>query len=228
MVDARQAATPAPHPAHARGAAGLEPGAARAAARGRRHRRDPGDGEPRSRGARRGEGAHPRRRDGVRDPRRAHRERAPVRRPPEAADERVRRRGRAQRATSSCCARRPGSAHVVASALDRASLPDMLGTVAGDDTVLVVVQRIGRRREPSPPSSPPSPASERRSEHRVEASRARVLRRPRHLGRGALDARGVGRRGRSRARSTSASSTPGEDDVDPRARRAPPARSRSR
>ncbi len=32
----------------------------------------------------------------------------------------------------------PGSAHVVASALDRASLSDVLGTVAGDDTVLVV------------------------------------------------------------------------------------------
>jgi transcriptional regulator of arginine metabolism len=32
----------------------------------------------------------------------------------------------------------PGSAHVVASALDRAALPDVLGTVAGDDTVLVV------------------------------------------------------------------------------------------
>lgn len=32
----------------------------------------------------------------------------------------------------------PGSAHVVASALDRAGLPDILGTVAGDDTVLVV------------------------------------------------------------------------------------------
>jgi transcriptional regulator of arginine metabolism len=32
----------------------------------------------------------------------------------------------------------PGSAHVVASALDRAGLPGMLGTVAGDDTVLVV------------------------------------------------------------------------------------------
>ncbi len=32
----------------------------------------------------------------------------------------------------------PGSAHVVGSALDRASLPDVLGTVAGDDTVLVV------------------------------------------------------------------------------------------
>ena len=32
----------------------------------------------------------------------------------------------------------PGSAHVVASALDRAGLPDILGTVAGDDTVVVV------------------------------------------------------------------------------------------
>src|SRR6476660_2459504 len=32
----------------------------------------------------------------------------------------------------------PGSAHVVASALDRAGLPDVLGTVAGDDTLLLV------------------------------------------------------------------------------------------
>ena len=32
----------------------------------------------------------------------------------------------------------PGSAHVVASALDRAGLPDVLGTVAGDDTILLV------------------------------------------------------------------------------------------
>ncbi|MGD9798330.1 MAG: arginine repressor [Acidimicrobiia bacterium] len=33
----------------------------------------------------------------------------------------------------------PGSAHVVASALDRAGLPTVIGTVAGDDTLLVVV-----------------------------------------------------------------------------------------
>jgi transcriptional regulator of arginine metabolism len=33
----------------------------------------------------------------------------------------------------------PGSAHVVGSALDRAGLPDILGTVAGDDTLIVVV-----------------------------------------------------------------------------------------
>jgi len=32
----------------------------------------------------------------------------------------------------------PGSAHVVASALDRAGVMDVLGTVAGDDTILAV------------------------------------------------------------------------------------------
>ena len=32
----------------------------------------------------------------------------------------------------------PGSAHVVASAVDRASLPEIIGTVAGDDTVILV------------------------------------------------------------------------------------------
>src|SRR5436305_10137391 len=32
----------------------------------------------------------------------------------------------------------PGSAHVVASAVDRAGLADVLGTVAGDDTIFVV------------------------------------------------------------------------------------------
>jgi transcriptional regulator of arginine metabolism len=38
----------------------------------------------------------------------------------------------------------PGSAHVVASALDRAGLPDIIGTVAGDDTIVVVAaERVG-------------------------------------------------------------------------------------
>ncbi|HVF76603.1 MAG TPA: arginine repressor [Acidimicrobiales bacterium] len=38
----------------------------------------------------------------------------------------------------------PGSAHVVASALDRAGLDDILGTVAGDDTIMVVAsERTG-------------------------------------------------------------------------------------
>jgi len=41
----------------------------------------------------------------------------------------------------------PGSAHVVGSALDRAALPDILGTVAGDDTLLVVAaERAGGRK----------------------------------------------------------------------------------
>lgn len=38
----------------------------------------------------------------------------------------------------------PGSAHVVASALDRAGLPEILGTVAGDDTIIVIaVEEVG-------------------------------------------------------------------------------------
>ena len=38
----------------------------------------------------------------------------------------------------------PGSAHVVASALDRAGLPEVLGTVAGDDTmILVCAEHVG-------------------------------------------------------------------------------------
>lgn len=38
----------------------------------------------------------------------------------------------------------PGSAHVVGSAIDRAGLPGVVGTVAGDDTVLVVAsERTG-------------------------------------------------------------------------------------
>ncbi|HVX45536.1 MAG TPA: arginine repressor [Mycobacteriales bacterium] len=34
----------------------------------------------------------------------------------------------------------PGAAHFLASALDRAGLPDVAGTVAGDDTVLIVAR----------------------------------------------------------------------------------------
>ncbi|HVA60109.1 MAG TPA: arginine repressor [Mycobacteriales bacterium] len=34
----------------------------------------------------------------------------------------------------------PGGAHLLASAVDRAGLPDVIGTVAGDDTVLVVTR----------------------------------------------------------------------------------------
>ena len=47
----------------------------------------------------------------------------------------------------------PGSAHVVASALDRAGLPDVLGTVAGDDTIIAGVLRSTSAAPRSPPSS---------------------------------------------------------------------------
>lgn len=41
----------------------------------------------------------------------------------------------------------PGGAHLLASALDRAGLPDVVGTVAGDDTVLLIT------REPVTPDA---------------------------------------------------------------------------
>lgn len=34
----------------------------------------------------------------------------------------------------------PGAAHYLASALDRASLPEVVGTIAGDDTIMVVAR----------------------------------------------------------------------------------------
>jgi transcriptional regulator of arginine metabolism len=45
----------------------------------------------------------------------------------------------------------PGSAHVIGSALDRAGLPDVLGNVAGDDTLLLICSehtRHDRQRRP--------------------------------------------------------------------------------
>jgi len=36
----------------------------------------------------------------------------------------------------------PGCAHVVASALDRSNLPGILGTVAGDDTLMCVAEEV--------------------------------------------------------------------------------------
>jgi transcriptional regulator of arginine metabolism len=36
----------------------------------------------------------------------------------------------------------PGSAHVVGSALDRSGMDGLVGTVAGDDTVLVVIDEV--------------------------------------------------------------------------------------
>ena len=69
----------------------------------------------------------------------------------------------------------PGSAHVVASALDRSGLPDVLGTVAGDDTMIVVVDALvggdavaGRLRglaglPPRPSQVRPAPRTHRKS-----------------------------------------------------------------
>jgi len=34
----------------------------------------------------------------------------------------------------------PGAAHYLASALDRASLPEVVGTIAGDDTIAVIAR----------------------------------------------------------------------------------------
>ncbi|MDG1844754.1 MAG: arginine repressor [Acidimicrobiales bacterium] len=41
----------------------------------------------------------------------------------------------------------PGSAHVVAAALDRAGLEKILGTVAGDDTIMIVTNEESTGRE---------------------------------------------------------------------------------
>ena len=63
----------------------------------------------------------------------------------------------------------PGSAHVVASALDRSGLPDVLGTVAGDDTMFVVVDEAAggdvvaaRLRDLAGLPAPPTPRTPRR------------------------------------------------------------------
>ena len=68
-----------------------------------------------------------------------------------------------------CLRTPPGSAHVVGSALDRAGLGDVLATVAGDDTLLVVAaegcdagalaERL-RAHAGLPPESPPPAGKE--------------------------------------------------------------------
>ncbi|ADP79774.1 arginine repressor [Pseudofrankia inefficax] len=56
----------------------------------------------------------------------------------------------------------PGAAQLFASALDRAALPEIMGTIAGDDTILVVCRLIPVPDEPAdgpgvPASAPSGP-----------------------------------------------------------------------
>ena len=40
----------------------------------------------------------------------------------------------------------PGQAHAAAIAIDRARLPEIVGTIAGDDTILIIARDAGRAR----------------------------------------------------------------------------------
>ena len=95
----------------------------------------------------------------------------------------------------------PGSAHVVGSALDRGGLAEVLGTVAGDDTLHRGRRRAGRRRQGGRPAARPGrPRPDRRrptltrqeSDDHGEASGAGLQRRPRHVGGRPLDDRELG------------------------------------
>ena len=65
------------------------------------------------------------------------------------------------------CARRPGAAQLLASAIDQAAWPAILGTVGGDDTILVIArdpaggeelaQALLRLAERRPRHQPPAP-----------------------------------------------------------------------
>ncbi len=57
----------------------------------------------------------------------------------------------------------PGGAHLLGSALDRAGLPEVAGTVAGDDTVLLV------------PRTPPTPAAEHLATRLLRLAEGRTL-----------------------------------------------------
>ena len=81
-------------------------------------------------------------------------ERHRARRPPAAGDGRVRGGGRAQRRTWWCCARRPVPRTSSPPRSTAPASPDVLGTVAGDDTIILVCARrpaVARW----PPTSPP-------------------------------------------------------------------------
>jgi transcriptional regulator of arginine metabolism len=53
----------------------------------------------------------------------------------------------------------PGAAQLFASALDRAALPEIMGTIAGDDTILVVCRLFPPSAQPAAESVPPDRAA---------------------------------------------------------------------
>ena len=81
----------------------------------------------------------------------------------------------------------PGAAHYLASAIDRAAMPYVVGTVAGDDTILVVA------REPmtgAELASRNSKAFNKRRSVNVRTRHPGVFRRSGHLGGDQLDRQG--------------------------------------
>ena len=69
----------------------------------------------------------------------------------------------------------PGSAHVVASALDRSRLDGMVGTVAGDDTVLVVAdEKTGGRDWRACSAGSPGASNEIANDRRSRRKRSKV------------------------------------------------------
>ena len=68
----------------------------------------------------------------------------------------------------------PGGAHLLGSALDRAGLPDVAGTLAGDDTVLLVTRSPGA--SPSPACAALAERLLRLAEGRTTADPARAAR----------------------------------------------------
>ena len=109
----------------------------------------PGDALARPGGARRGEGArHRRTAVGVRDPGGRATRRCGRPRPTPARLQRLLRElltGADASGNLVVLRTPPGAAQFLASALDRSGLPDVVGTIAGDDTILVVA------RETEPP-----------------------------------------------------------------------------
>ena len=185
---------------------GALPGRAGGAARRPGGARHPGDAVARPRRARRGQGPLRLRRARLRGARRGRR--PPARATPGETAAGASRLARlcgellvSAEASANLVVLRtpPGAAQFLASAFDKAELPDVLGTIAGDDTVLVIgrdpqggddlVRRFlaladhsTRRRRTTHEQGPDHPPE-------GGAGRHRVLRRPRHVRGGRLDAR---------------------------------------